>query len=126
MTIQRLKDFTYNTLVPEGYGMSFKQPTVQDLDTLIEIANSAKEELLVAENSSQDVEDKVDMERLLSHLYNTVQDDVSWEHTYALCQDIKKKMFRIDAFFFDGNINLSDEQYVMSFYNTAKRHIEGM
>lgn len=57
MTITRLKDFIYNTLIPEGYNMSFEQPTVQDLDTLIEIANSAKEELLVAENTSQDVDD---------------------------------------------------------------------
>jgi len=125
MTIVRLKGFIYTTLVPEGYNMSFKHPTVQDLDTLIEIANSAKEELLVADNGLQDFEDKEMMESLLFKLNKVIEDDADWEDKYDKCWGIKDKMFEYTHFsWYDPDT--SYEEDVLAFYQAAKDHIECM
>tara|TARA_R110000851_G_scaffold113946_1_gene238810 strand:- start:110 stop:484 length:375 start_codon:yes stop_codon:yes gene_type:complete len=124
MTIQRLKDFTYNTLVPEGYSMSFKQPTVQDLDTLIEIANSAKEELILDEDASKDVEDKVkdELHYLLYKLDHLVHNCHDLDYINDEMSIIKDDMFELT--FFKGSLDGIDSP--QAFYNAAKRHIEGM
>ena len=122
MTIQRLKCFIYTTLVPEGYNMSFKHPTVQDLDTLIEIANSAKEELLVADNVLQDFEDKERMEFLLYKLDHLVHNCRDLNYINGEMSMIKDAMFELT--FFKGYGQGIDSP--QAFYQAAKRHIEGM
>lgn len=125
MTIARLKDFTYNTLVPQGYQMVFEQPTVQELDTLIEIANSAKGELLVANNVLQDFEDKERMEFLLFKLDKIIKCGESWEYKWNISETLRYKMSSLSPFVWDASWS-GARQNILEYHLAAKRHIEGM
>ncbi len=45
-----LKDMIYHTIVPEGWGMSYKEPSIETLDKLITIATAMKKKKESEEN----------------------------------------------------------------------------
>ena len=120
-----LKNFIQTVLVPEGYSMSFAEPSIDQLETLIEIATTAKEELEDIEYEVESAKDKEQMEFLLFELDTLINSDKEWEDKYDLCWCIKDKMFRISAFSWDDpDCDYSDDVY--AFYSAAKRHIGEM
>jgi hypothetical protein len=121
----KLKNFIQDVLVPEGYSMSFADTTVAQMETLIEIATDAKEELESAENSLQDDDDKDRMEFLLLKLKKLIESDLEWSEKYSKCWVIKKHMFKVSAFSWDDP-DCGYDYDVYAFYSAAKRHIREM
>lgn len=123
MSMERLKQFTYDVLVPQGYSMSFQEPSVEELDVLIAVANKAKEELLATQNTNCDKQAKYQLIALLAELTDLVESGDIDEEEYDQCWDIKQRMWEYTSFdWYDPDTSYKED--VLSFYHAAKEHIE--
>ncbi len=124
-SMSKLKDFTYGTLVPFGFSMEFNNPSVAELDTLIELASACKVELLKQENkASQEFSDKEMLLIFLGRLTRLINDDcLNWSEKYDKCWEIKDQIsVYLDIDWCDPDMDYEDD--VMAFYNVAKEQIE--
>ena len=126
MSMQRLKSIIYEQIVPEGWGMSFEEPSVAVLEELIEIATNAKAELLNAQNEIAEVNaTKLHLTHWLLLLDSLIDGPATWERKYDECWLIKDEMFKLTTFdWYDPDCDYEDD--VRAFYRAAKDHIEGL
>ncbi len=125
-SMDKLKDFTYGTLVPFGYSMEFKSPSVAELDTLIELASACKVELLKQENkASQEFSDKEMLLIFLGRLTRLINDDcLNWSDKYDKCWEIKTQINVYLSVDWGDPFTCLTKDVVMAFYNAAKEQIE--
>lgn len=118
MSQQKLKQYLYNTVIPEGYGMSMIELDEGQLDKLITLAKEVKGNLTKKGAKGQK------LKALLSELTHLVEvSNSAWDTKYKICWQIKDRMFRVLSFdWYHPDCDYEDD--VRAFYNAAKENIE--
>ena len=118
--MNKLKDFIAETLYPyEGY-MEWREPTMADLEKLIELATDAKEEL---QNSP---DNKNTLRGLLYDLRCLIENPhIDWQSKFDGCWLIEAKMKQLTTIEWDDP-DTGGLEDVMAFYEAAKNHIENL